>query len=138
MRRVDRTDDRRIQIRVRESEAENELHRGHAVEQIIEMCPAPAFPLQTCLLPLGWCSLCGTTADDDARALLSSSSDRRFVFTLDCRIRDLKDIENTHGDVVDQMGQCAGHADEPHLAGLSELQECIERVVFFQGLPRWR
>ena len=59
------------------------------------------------------------------------------MFTLDRRVRDLKDIENTHGNVVRQMGQCAGHADKPHLAGLFELQECLERAVFFQGLPRW-
>src|SRR5882762_1606733 len=101
------------------------------------MRPAPTFPLQSCLLALGWRSLRGTTANDDARALLSGSGDRRFVFTLDRRIRDLKDIENTHGNVVDQMGQCAGHADKPHLAGLSELQECIERAVLLQGLPGW-
>jgi hypothetical protein len=36
------------------------------------------------------------------------------------------------------MGQCAGHADKPHLAGLSELQQCFERAVLFQSLPRWR
>src|SRR6266478_1938817 len=103
MRRVNRADDRRVQVRVRESEAENELHRGHAVEQLIEMCLAPALPLQPCLLPLGWCPLCGAAANDDARALLSGSGDRRFVFTLDRRVRDLKDIEYTHGNVVLQM-----------------------------------
>jgi hypothetical protein len=51
------------------------------------------------------------------------------VFTLDRRVRDLKDIENTHGNVVYQMGQYARHADKPHLAGLSERQECFERVL---------
>src|SRR5947208_15278 len=138
VRGVDRADDRGVQVRVRESEAENELHRGHAVEQVIEMRPAPAFPLQPSLLPLGWRSLRRTTANDDARALLSGRSDRRFVFPLDRRVRDLEDIENTHGNVVDQMRQSAGHADKPHLAGLSELQEGIERAVLLQGLPRWR
>jgi hypothetical protein len=70
--------------------------------------------------------------------LLSGSGDRRLVFALDRRIRDLKDIENTHGNVVDQMGQCAGHTDKPHLTGLSELQECFERAVLFQGPSGWR
>jgi hypothetical protein len=94
VRRVNRgADDGRVQVRVRESEAENELHRGHAVEQVIEMCPAPAIPLQPGLLPLGWRSLCRATANDDARAVLSGSSDRRFVFPLDRRVRDLEDIE---------------------------------------------
>ncbi|MDQ1452622.1 MAG: hypothetical protein QOK38_2488, partial [Acidobacteriaceae bacterium] len=99
---------------------------------------APAFPLQPCLLPLGWRTLCGAAANDDACTLLSGSGDRRFVFTLDRRVRDLKDIENTHGNVVHQMGQCAGHADKPHHAGLSELQERFERAVLLQGLPGWR
>src|SRR3984893_8979052 len=102
------------------------------------MPPAPAFPLQPCPLPLGWRALCRTTANDDACALLSDSGDRRFVFALDRRIRNLKDLENIHGNVVCQMGQCAGHADKPYLAGLSELQECFERAVLFQGLPGWR
>ena len=102
------------------------------------MRPAPAFPLQSCLLPFGWRSLCRTTADDDAGALLSGGSDRRFVYTLDRRIRDLKDIENTHRNMVDQMGQCAGHADKPHLAGLPELEEGVERAVLLQGLPGGR
>src|ERR1700737_4714046 len=102
------------------------------------MRPAPAFPLQPCLLSLGWRSLCGAAADDDARALLSGGGDQRLVLTLDRRIRDLKDVENTHGNMVDQMGQCAGHADKPHFAGVSEFQECVERAVLFQGLPRWR
>src|SRR5438552_11726261 len=101
------------------------------------MRPAPAFPLQSCLLPLGWRSLCRTAANDDARALLSGRGDRRLMFTLDRRVGDLKDIENTHGNVVCQMGQCARHADKPDLAGVSEFQECFERAVLFQGLPRW-
>src|ERR1700730_12287277 len=102
------------------------------------MCPTPAFPLQPCLLPLGGRSFCGTTANDNARARLSGSGDRRLMFALDSRVRDLKNVENTHGYVVDQMGQCAGHADKPHLAGLFELQECVERTVFIQGLTGWR
>ena len=38
--------------------------------------------------------------------------------------------------LVHQMGQCAGHADKPHLAGLSELQECFERDILpYSPLP---
>jgi hypothetical protein len=37
VRRVDRADDGRVQVRVGESEAENELHRGHAVEQVMAL-----------------------------------------------------------------------------------------------------
>ena len=91
--RADRSDDCRVQVRVRESEAENELHRGHAIEQVIEMCPAPAFPLQPGLLSLGWRSLCRAAANDDACALLTCSGDRSFVLTLNRRVRDLKYVE---------------------------------------------
>ena len=60
------------------------------------------------------------------------------MFALYRRVRDLKDVKDTHGDVLHQVGQCAGHADEPHLPGLSELQERIERAVFFESSLRWR
>jgi hypothetical protein len=59
-------------------------------------------------------------ANDDACALLRSSGDRCFVFTLDCRVQDLKDVEDSHRNVVDQVGQGARHADKSYLAGLSE------------------
>jgi len=62
----------------------------------------------------------------------------RFVFTLDRRVRDLKDVEKHPWQCGPSDGQCAGHADKPHLAGVSELQECFEPAMLFQGLPRWR
>ena len=104
--RIDRADDRGVQVGVRESKPENELHRGHTVEQIIEIGPAPALPLEPSLLPLGGCSLSGAATNYNASPLLSGSGDRRFVFTFDRRVRDLKDIENTHRNMVDQVGQC--------------------------------
>ena len=64
----------------------------------------------------------------------SGSGDRRLVFALDRRVRDLKDVENTHRNVVHQVGQGAGDADKPDLAGFSQLQERIERAVLLQGL----
>src|SRR5215472_10108368 len=94
--RVDRADDGRIQVRVREREAEYELHRRHAVEQVIERGAAPALPLQPRLFSFGWRPLCGAAANDDTCALLSSYGDCSFVFTFDCRVRDLKDVEDTH------------------------------------------
>jgi hypothetical protein len=102
---------------------------GHAVEQVIEMCPTPALPLQPCLLSLCWCPFRGAATNNDACALLRSIGDRRFVFALDCRVRDLKDIENTYRNVFAQVWQGAGHADKAHLARLSELQGCIEPAV---------
>src|SRR5271170_6372948 len=94
---------------------------------------APAFPLQSSLLPLRWRTLCRAAANDDPCPLLSRSGDRRLVFTLDRRVRDLKDVEHTHRNVLRQMWQCAGHADKPHLAGIPEFQEGFEGAVFFEG-----
>src|SRR3954471_16645072 len=102
------------------------------------MRPAPALPLQSSLLPLCWRTLCRAAANDDPCTLLSGSGDRRLVFTLDRRVRDLKDIENIHRHMVDQVGQGAGHANKSYLTGLSEFEECIERAVLPQGLPGWR
>jgi hypothetical protein len=95
-----------------------ELHRRHAVEQVIETGAAPALPLQPRLLSSGWCPFCSAAANDDTCALLSSSGDCSFVFTFDRRVRDLKAVENTHRNMVDQVGQCAGHADKSDLASL--------------------
>jgi hypothetical protein len=80
VRRVNRTDAGRVEVRVRGREAENELHRGHAVEQVTEMGLAPAFPLQPGLLPLGWRPFCGTAANDDACALLSGRGASAILF----------------------------------------------------------
>jgi len=115
VRRVDRTDDGRVQIRVREGKPENELHRGHVVEQVIEMRMAPALPLQPSLLSLGWRTLSGTTTNDDTCASLSGSGDCSFVFTLHCRVRDLKDVKDAHRNVVDQVREGARHTDESDL-----------------------
>src|SRR2546425_1441062 len=46
MRRVDRSHDGRGHARVGEGEAKDELHRGHALEQVIESCLLPALPLR--------------------------------------------------------------------------------------------
>ena len=108
---------------------------GHAVEQVIEMCPTPALPLQPSLFSLSWRALCRTTTDNDTCTLLSGNGDRSFVFTLDCRVRNLKDVEDAHRNVVDQVRQGARHADKSNLAGVSECEECIERAVLLERLP---
>src|ERR1700730_15238923 len=95
---------------------------------------APAFPLQPGLLPLGQRSLCGAAAYDDARALLRGSGDCSFVFAFNCRIRDLEDIEDSHGDVIHEMRQCGGHANKSHLPFFSELYERVEGAVLYKGL----
>ena len=44
---IDRADYVRVQIRMREREAQDELHGGHAFEQIIEVHVPPPLPLRS-------------------------------------------------------------------------------------------
>jgi hypothetical protein len=100
VRRIDCADNGRVQIRIRDGKTENELDRGHALEQIVELGPLPAFPLPPYLFPFGWSSFCRPAANDDTSTTPSSCSDCLLVFALDCRIGNLKDIENPHRDVA--------------------------------------
>src|SRR5260370_23567038 len=102
------------------------------------MCPPPSLPLWSGLLSLRWRALSGTATNDDTCTVSSSSGDRSFVFTLDRRVRDLKDVEDAHRDVVDQVRQGARHADKSDFAGVSELEERIECSMLLEGLPGWR
>src|SRR5690242_5534959 len=102
------------------------------------MCPPPALPLQPGLLSLRWRALSGTATNDDSCTVSSGSRDRSFMFTLDCRVRNLQDVENAHRDVVDQVGQGARHANKSDFAGVSEFEERIECPVLLEALSGWR
>src|SRR5262245_25133392 len=116
MRRVYRPNDVRGHLRVGEGEAKDELHRSHALEHVIESCLLPALPLRTGLSSPGWSTLGRATPDDDARSRVGRGGDDRLVLPLHCRVRYLKDIEHPHRDVIREVRQGGGHADEPHLA----------------------
>ncbi len=58
-------------------------------------------------------------------------ADRRFVLALDRRIGDLKDVEHTRRDMVQQVRQGCGYPDKPHFARLFELEKRVERAVLF-------
>src|SRR5262249_47473707 len=66
--RIDRADDVRVQIGMREREAQDELHRRHAAEQIVEPHLLPAVPLHALVLALRRRPLRRATADHDAGA----------------------------------------------------------------------
>ena len=138
MRRVHRADDCRIQIRVGECKAENELHRAYAREQVVELCQAPAVPLPSAPLLFGGPTFRRTTADDDPRPGFGSRADRRFVLALDRRIGDLENVEHARRDMVRQVRQGGGDTDEPHFARLLEFEQRVERAVLLQGLFGWR
>ncbi len=56
------------------------------------------------------------TADDGAHSCFGGSGNRRFVFRLKGRIRDLQHVEHTHLDVVCDVGKDGGAAEEANLA----------------------
>jgi len=136
--RVRRADDGGVQVWVAEREAEDELHRGHTAKQILEFCPLPPLPLQARLLSLRRGSLRSATTDDDACSGARRSGNDRLVFAFHRRIGNLKQVEHSHRDVVLQVGQRAGHADVPYLAGCLELLHRLECTILLQGLLRWR
>jgi hypothetical protein len=138
MRRVRGSDNGGIQIRVAERESQDELHGRHVAEQVIEPGPLPPLPLQPPLPALRRRPLRCAAADHDTRSGCGRRGDDRLVFALHGRIRNLKDVEHAHGDVVLQMRQRARHADEPHLAGLLEFQHGVDGAVLFKRLLRRR
>jgi hypothetical protein len=125
VRRVNRADDCRVEVRVREREAENEL-QGSCRRAGHRDPPGASVPIAIQPASLRLVLRCGTTANDDAGAILSSGGDRRFVFTLDRRVRDRKTSKTPMAMWSIRWGNVPGHADKPHLAGLFELQECLE------------
>jgi len=54
------------------------------------------------------------------------------VLALDRRIRDLKDVEDAHGDVVGQMRKGSGHADEADFPLIAERYERLDSLVGLQ------
>jgi hypothetical protein len=58
------------------------------------------------------------------------------VFALYRRIRDLKDIEHAHGDVVLDVRQGARHPEEADLALVSQGDELGHRVVLLESALR--
>src|SRR5437879_6221769 len=82
MRRVDRPHDARGHVRVGEGEAEDELHRGHPLEHVIESCLLPALPLRTCLSAPGGGPLGSTAPDGNARSRVGCGGTDRIVSPL--------------------------------------------------------
>ena len=76
-----------------------------------------------------------TSPDDRARSCRRRLADHRLVLALHGRIRDLEDVEHPHGDVVLDVGEGPGHADEPDLALASQRHQLAHRVVLLQGGP---
>ena len=55
-----------------------------------------------------------------------------FMLTLNGRVGDLEGVEYAHVDVVRQVGQGAGHAQESHLALALKVQQRPHGTVLLQ------
>src|SRR5262249_61759803 len=90
------------------------------------------------VLAFGRRALGGAATDHDTGSDPGRCRDQRFVFPLDRRVWDLEHIEDPHGDLVREIGQSTGHADEPDGAGPLELQDGVQGAVLRQLFPRRR
>src|SRR5688572_31194177 len=52
----------------------------------------------------------------------------RSVLALEGRVRDLEGVEDAHVDLLPEVGQSAGDADEAHLALIAQLEDLVEAV----------
>jgi hypothetical protein len=89
-------------------------------------------------LPGAGAPFAAPAANDDARSGLGRRRNRRFVLPLDGRIGNLKDIEDAHRYVIFQIRKGAGHPDEPHLAGVLQFKQSIDRAIVLKRPLRWR
>jgi hypothetical protein len=71
-------------------------------------------------------------ADDRAGAGTRGPVDRLLVLGLQRGVGDLEHVEDAHVDLVDQVGQDAGHADEAQLALLAQLAERLDHALLLE------
>jgi LAO/AO transport system kinase len=144
--RVGRANDRGRQAGMAEREAQDEFHAGHA-RLAQQAGDAGGLPV-----PLADARVLGQRADapvlvfrrgaagraapdEGARARAGRLGDEFLVIALDRRVRDLEDVEDAHREVVGQVGQDAGHADEADLAFGLQVLEGLDRLVLLEGGP---
>ena len=78
--------------------------------------PSPTTPIFGRTLTFACPAAVHAPANDGAYPCFCGSGDRRFVFGLEGRIRDLQHVEHTHLDVVCDVGKDGGAAEETNLA----------------------
>ena len=65
----------------------------------------------------------------------AASVDQALVVALDRRVGDLEGVEDVHREVVGQVRQDAGHADEADLALALQLAQRLDRAVLLKRRP---
>ena len=121
VRRVKRPHDSSMHVRIGDGEAEQELRSGHALEQLVHPGVLPELPDVRGALPGAWLTAGYAAADDDARPTSGRLGNGRLVLWLEGRVRDLQHIKYAHGDVVGEVRQDGGTAQETNLACALEI-----------------
>ena len=127
-----------------EREAQHEFHARQAIEDLVKAGLVPevaAFgvglaelfgqPLHQ-LRPGDRRSLGHPAADDRARAGLGGVVNGRLVLAFERGVGDLEGVEDPHGDVVSQVRQGPGHADETDLALSPQLDQFGDGVFLLK------
>src|ERR1700693_4504897 len=103
------------------------------MEQIVQTCLFPTLAQAASRqhvvssLPVARRAPRDSAADDDSGLGGSSPCDNLLVLALECRIWDLECVEDTHLNLLNEVGQGTRDTKEPHLALLLQRQRRIQR-----------
>ena len=129
-------DDRRVEIGVREGEAQQERGAGRAVEQLVELPAVPACAhrvvvdhVVAAVLPVIGRAARDAAADDDPRAGRRGARDRVLVLALERRVGNLEGVEDAHLDLLVERRQDARDADVADLALVAHRERLAQRPV---------
>src|SRR5262249_11091239 len=134
---VEGSHDGGMYVRIGNGEAEQELCRRHTLQQFVHPGMRPELPDVGRAMPGAWLSTGHTAADDDARSGLSRGGDGSLVLRLQGRVGNLQNIKHTHRNVIGDVGQNGGTAQEANLAGALEVLERLDGAIVLQHVPGW-
>src|SRR5262249_11775810 len=123
-----------VHVRIGNGEAEQELCRRHALQQLVHPGMRPELPDVGRAMPGAWLPTGHAAADDDAHSGLSPGGDGSLGLRLQGRVGNLQDIKYTHRNVVGDVGQNGGTAQEANLAGALEGLERLDGSFLLQHL----
>ena len=121
-----------------EREAQDEFEAAHVAQEFLHARRFPA----TLALALGepqrslppvlvvrWGAPGGATPDEGPGTRFHRRGDEILMLALERRVRDLKDLEYAHGNVVGQVREGPRHPDEADLPIVAEREQRLDRAV---------